>query len=162
MVTEIKVGISDLNVAAAGETLVTYALGSCVGICLYDSVRKIAGMSHILLPLSTGYKGAETQPNKFADSAIPKLVKAMELKGANRANLTAKIAGGARMFAQTSNYDFANIGARNVDSVKKTLAELKIPIRAEDTGLDYGRTQYFNSKDGVMTIKSANKGMKTY
>ncbi len=162
MTQEIKVGISDLNVVGASGTLVTYALGSCVGICLYDKIGKIAGMSHILLPSSVGYKGAETQPHKFADTAIPSLIKKMEARGAKRANLTAKIAGGAKMFAQAANYDFANIGARNVESVKKTLMSLKIPIVAEDTGLDYGRTQYFSGADGIMTIKSANRGVKTY
>ncbi len=157
----IKVGISDLNVAKNGDTLVTFALGSCVGICLYDPYSKVAGLSHIMLPSSVGFEHLK-QPYKFADSAIPLLVKMMEQNGAKRVFLKAKIAGGAQMFGGLNNSAINNIGERNVEAVKSKLAELKIDIIAEDTGKNYGRTQYFSSADGVMTIKSATKGEWTY
>ena len=152
MSATIKVGIADLNVAQSPDILVTYALGSCVGICLYDRVKKIAGLSHIMLPDSTVTHGA-VQIARFADTAIPKLVQQMVARGATKRVLTAKIAGGARMFASANNSSLSNIGQRNVQAVKEALAKQGIPIIAEDTGKDYGRTLFFNTEDGIMHIK---------
>ena len=132
MSANIKIGISDLNVARSPDVLMTYALGSCVGICLYDRAKKIGGLSHIMLPDSSASHGA-AQPYRFADTAIPILVQKMVLLGANKRALTAKIAGGARMFSTASNNSLSNIGQRNVVAVKGALAKLGIPIIAEDT-----------------------------
>lgn len=158
----VTVGIADLNVVRAPDILVTFALGSCVGICLYDPAIKIAGLSHIMLPSSTQLSNIVNQPYKFADTAIVALIKKMEGMGANRMRLKAKIAGGAQMFAAMSTTAIANIGDRNVAAVKQTLGQLRIPILAEDTGKNYGRTQYFNASDGVMLIKSVTKGEWTF
>ena len=65
----IKVGISDLNIARSPDVLVTFALGSCVGICLYDRIKKIAGLSHIMLPSSNAQRDPK-QAYRFADTAI--------------------------------------------------------------------------------------------
>ena len=155
----IKVGIADLNVAKAPDTLVTYALGSCVGICLYDPLTHISGLSHIMLPVSESSGGGPlSQAYRFADTAIPLLVKKMEQLGANRFRMKAKIAGGAKMFAATGNTSISNIGLRNVVAVKAALSQLKIQIIAEDTGKDFGRTVFFRTEDGVMIVKSATKG----
>lgn len=153
----IKIGISDLNVARSPDTLVTFALGSCVGICLYDAKLKIAGLSHIMLPDSTATHGA-IQRYRFADTAIPLLVQRMVQMGTTPRRLTAKIAGGAHMFAVANNSALSNIGLRNVQAVKAALAKQGIPIIAEDTGKDYGRTLYFSAEDGIMVIKSARNG----
>lgn len=158
----VTVGIADLNVVRAPDILVTFALGSCVGICLYDPAIKIAGLSHIMLPSSTQLSNIVNQPYKFADTAIVALIKKMEGMGASRMRLKAKIAGGAQMFAAMSTTAIANIGDRNVAAVKQTLGQLRIPILAEDTGKNYGRTQYFNASDGVMLIKSVTKGEWTF
>ena len=99
----IKVGIADLNVAKNGDSLITYALGSCVGICLYDNVAKVAGLSHIMLPSSSGFSPVGKTEDKFADTAIIRLVRLMEQSGARPARLKAKIAGGAQMFACVNN-----------------------------------------------------------
>ena len=157
MSANIKIGISDLNVARSPDVLMTYALGSCVGICLYDRAKKIGGLSHIMLPDSSASHGA-AQLYRFADTAIPILVQKMVLLGANKRALTAKIAGGARMFSTASNNSLSNIGQRNVVAVKGALAKLGIPIIAEDTGKDYGRTLFFTVEDGIMYIKSAKCG----
>ncbi|MEG1942639.1 MAG: chemotaxis protein CheD [Angelakisella sp.] len=154
----ITVGISDLNAVKAPDILVTYALGSCVGICLYDANSRIAGLSHIMLPDSSQIVGGASQAMKFADTGIVELLRTMEAMGARRAFIKAKIAGGAQMFAAMSNSAIANIGSRNVAAVKAVLAEQRIPIIAEDTGKDYGRTLYFSAEDGMMHIKSGSKG----
>ena len=153
----ITVGISDLNVARAPDVLVTYALGSCVGICLYDSFTRVAGLSHIMLPSSARSRD-KSQPARYADTAIPMLIQRMVAAGANKSRLRAKIAGGAKMFATVSDNSLSNIGQRNVAAVKETLRAYGIPILADDTGKDYGRTLYFNAADGSMRIKSAKHG----
>jgi len=160
----ITVGIADLNVVKDDDTLVTYALGSCVGICLYDPVMKMAGLSHIMLPSVKEFTdpAAAAQTMKYADTAIELLMKKMLSMGAGKIRLRAKIAGGAQMFAPVNNTSLAGIGERNVLAVKKELARLVIPIVAEDTGKNYGRTLYLTAADGVMRIKSVNKGEWQY
>lgn len=156
----ITVGIADLNVAKAPDTLVTYALGSCVGVCLYDSSKKVAGMVHVMLPLSTEAASGVDNKRRYADTGIKELVDLMIKNGASKAGMTAKIAGGAQMFKVAS--AAFNIGERNVAAVKKTLAAYGIRIVAEDTGLDYGRTQFFYAENGAMEIRAATKGSKTF
>lgn len=154
----ITVGISDLKVCRKPEVLVTYALGSCVGICLLDKDTGIGGMSHIMLPDSTASaNGAET-PMRFADTAVPMLVRQVTALGASRLRLKAKIAGGAVMFATHS--DKFNIGERNIKAVKEALKKEGIPIIAEDTGLNYGRTVFFYPESGIMEVRAAANGIK--
>jgi chemotaxis protein CheD len=154
----IKVGISDYAKSRAPEIIVTYALGSCVGICLYDNSRKIGGLSHIMLPESKMASRAETNRMKFADTAIIDIMRDLMNMGAGR--LTAKIAGGAQMFATQAMGAMGDIGARNVRAVKATLAMMKVPIIAEDTGGDYGRTVYFDLSTGVMKVQSIGKSTR--
>lgn len=137
----------------------TYALGSCVGSCLYDKVTGIAGMSHIMLPDSSVVENKSVGFNrmKFADTALPDMVAAMVKMGADPRRLQAKIAGGALMFA--SKTEQFNIGERNVAAVRKALTALRIPIVASDTGLNYGRTVFFQSADGKVVVKSTTRGI---
>jgi chemotaxis protein CheD len=130
-----------------------------VGICLYDKTLKVGGLSHIMLPDSHSVvAGAATNRMKFADTAIPDMLKAMLKLGASQSRITAKIAGGAQMFA-TSSEKF-NIGDRNVQAVKEALRALSIPITAQDTGLNYGRTLFFYTEDGKVEIKSSTQGLR--
>jgi chemotaxis protein CheD len=157
----ITVGIADLKVGKGSDILATYALGSCVGICLYDADKKIAGLAHIMLPLSMEAAGSKKTPEnarRYADTGITELVQSMNLAGANTARLTAKIAGGAQMFSASS--AVFNIGERNVAAVKKMLAAYKIKIVAEETGLNYGRTVFFHADTGIMEVRAATKQTK--
>lgn len=156
----IKVGMADLKVCAYPDSLITLGLGSCVGIALYDKVTKITGLAHIMLPDSTRITKNENIA-KFADTAIDETIRLMLLKGANRNRIVAKIAGGADMFnlAKTSKNTF-QVGASNIEAVKKKLSELRIPILAEDVGLNYGRTVTIRSEDGMFEIKSVGKPVK--
>ncbi|MCL2036881.1 MAG: chemotaxis protein CheD [Oscillospiraceae bacterium] len=152
----LNVGISDWKVAKPPDVLVTYALGSCVGICLYDKRTKIGGLSHIMLPNSTTSGEPNINRMKFADTAIPDMIKKMVAMGALQVGLTAKIAGGALMFKTSS--DRFNIGERNVESVKSVLQSLRIPLIGQDVGLNYGRTVFFYPETGAAMVKSATKG----
>ena len=155
----IKVGMADLNICLAPNAITTLGLGSCVGIVLFDSVRKIGGLAHIMLPDSTKVKKNENVA-KFADTGIDALIIQMEKAGANRSGLTAKIAGGAQMFAFSSSNDMLRIGERNVEATKLKLRQLGIRILAEDTGLSYGRTIKFYPATGELYIKSVGKEIK--
>lgn len=154
--SKITVGISDQKAVKGTDELITYALGSCVGICIFDPATKVGGLAHILLPSSQ--LSQENNPMRFADTAIPMLVKKLESMGAFRTRMRAKIAGGAQMFVTANNNSLSNIGQRNVVAVKAALAKERIPIIAEDTGKNYGRTQSFSPNDGIMHITSATRG----
>lgn len=128
----IIVGIADGKIAKSPAVLISYALGSCVGICLYDHQLKVAGMLHILLPYQ---KVAVNQSNvyQFADTGIKKLVQELLTGyGVKRERLTAKIAGGAEMFQQAQAE--TGIGEKNIEAVKAALKSEGIPIAAEDIG----------------------------
>lgn len=155
----IKVGMADLQSSRHPCVLTTLGLGSCVGIALYDSTRKIAGLAHIMLPSSQQAKN-NSNIAKFADTAINKLVDDMIKLGAVRNAMVAKLAGGAQMFSFSEASEMMRIGARNVIASKEILTGLKIPIIAEDTGGNYGRTIELNSENGKLMVKTIGHGVK--
>lgn len=151
----INVGIADLNIARSPDVLATYALGSCVGICLYDERIKLAGLAHIMLPWSSESSAPGDNMWRYADTGITELISRMCRNGTSVNKLTAKIAGGAQMFQARSTV--FNIGERNVDAVKKVLTKYGIRIIAEETGKNFGRTVFFYSENGKMEIRAATK-----
>ena len=152
----IKVGMADLNVCVSPDSITTLGLGSCVGIAVRDPVTKIGGLAHVMLPDSTAIR-INTNIPKFADTGIEELVRQVVAKGANRSRLVAKIAGGAQMFAFSAKNDMVRVGERNVAASKQKLAQLKIPILAEDTGKNYGRTVIFYPETGDFVIRAVGK-----
>lgn len=150
--TVIRVGISDLNVVQAPDVIRTSGLGSCVGIVIYDLERKVAGLSHFMLPDSSLSRQKEFNPYKYADTAIPILIKKLITMGANRKDLQAKMAGGAQMFPFFES-DMMRIGDRNIEAAKSLLKDLIIPLVAEDVGGDRGRTIEFNPQTGQLMIR---------
>ena len=156
MSVEIKVGMADLNVCVSPDRITTLGLGSCVGIAVRDPVTKIGGLAHIMLPDSTTIRNNSNIP-KFADTGIEELVRQMTRKGANRSRLVAKIAGGAQMFGFNSNSEMVRVGERNVQATKKKLAQMRIPILAEDTGKNFGRTVIFYPETGDFVIRAVGK-----
>ncbi len=156
------VGISDFKLERNPNIIATYALGSCVGICLYDNRVKVGGLSHIMLPESSMFCNSEINRMKFADTAVVDLVDALVRIGADRRRLTAKIAGGAKMFEVQPGSPMGTIGDRNILSVKNILYSLRIPIIAEDTGLNYGRTVYFDLETGIMKVQALSRSIREY
>jgi chemotaxis protein CheD len=153
----VKVGIADLNMVTAPGVIRTSGLGSCVGVVIYDDVKRIAGLSHILLPDSNMAKQAELNAYKYADTAIPILVNKLIDEGARKYALKAKLAGGAQMFHFTSNSDIMRIGPRNSEAALAILQDLRIPVIAADTGGNVGRTIEFNPETSKLKIKKASK-----
>jgi len=154
----VKIGMADLNVALPPEVLQTCGLGSCVGICLWDPVTKVAGMAHIMLPSSS--HGKSVNDAKFADTAVPLLIDEMGKRGAHKTRLVAKIAGGAQMFSFYSDNDIMKIGERNAQAVKAALQAVKIKLLAEDTGGNFGRTIEFYAENGQLYVRTINLGEK--
>lgn len=158
-IKEIKVGIADAAVATSPDRLVTIGLGSCIGIAFYDSMTKIGGLLHIMLPDSTQFANVNN-PLKFADIGIIRVVDDLRKKGANVNRLTAKIAGGASMFNFSDKSMIMDIGNRNAISVKATLLKMNIKIIGEDVGGSKGRTMIFNTSDGTVQIRTVGLGIK--
>jgi chemotaxis protein CheD len=154
---KIIVGIADLAATHNPHTLVTLGLGSCVGIALHDKKNHIGGLLHIMLPCSKYSKNTKN-PAKFADTGIPLLIEKMEKLGADRKNITAKIAGGAHMFSFGKKA--MHIGEDNIKAVKDVLRNHNIRIISEDCGGNWGRTLEFNTVTGEVKIKSSKKGIK--
>jgi chemotaxis protein CheD len=153
----ILVGMADLNVAKNPDILTTLGLGSCVGITLYDKIRKIGGMAHIMLPASGENLGHNRA--KFADTAFVDLLEKMVRMGANRGGLTAKIAGGAHMFSGSNN-NVLKIGERNIAASLELLNKHRIPVLANETGGKHGRTIELHTDTGKLKIKTVGHGEK--
>ncbi|MBO6113042.1 MAG: chemotaxis protein CheD [Lachnospiraceae bacterium] len=157
MAEMIKVGMADLKLCISPNSITTLGLGSCVGVAIRDTGNKIGGLAHVMLPDSKEIKN-NTNVAKFADTGVEELVRQMEKAGARRKMMVAKIAGGAQMFGfQNSASPLMKVGDRNVLAVKKKLKELGIPLKAEDCGLNYGRTVEFYPETGDFVIKAVGK-----
>ena len=144
---KITIGIADMKMAKGEGMLVTYALGSCIGICLHDPVLKLGALVHIMLPLNM--EAGRKNPMKYADTGIRETLKQMEANGASRARITAKIAGGAMMFKDGGSNSLGNIGQRNLESVKLNLKKEGIRLLKEDVGGTVARTLLFDVNSGL-------------
>lgn len=157
--SNITVGMADMNVGRAPDVLVTVGLGSCIGLTLYDPVNKIGGMIHYMLP-DSHITANSSNIAKFADTGIPELLKRVTLAGANRSRLIAKIAGGAKMFSVNQMTSIGSIGERNAAAARQILKDLNIKLVREDTGLNYGRTVELHCDTGDFYIKAIKKPVK--
>jgi chemotaxis protein CheD len=153
----IRIGISDMNVAVREGILRTAGLGSCVGLTLYDARVNIGGMVHVMLPHSEISRTTVLQLAKYADTAVPELIRQMTAKGAISARMVAKMAGGSQMFSHMTFQDGMRIGPRNVETCKEMLRKYRIPLIAEDTGGNHGRTIELNVQTGILTVKCVQK-----
>lgn len=159
IVEQVKVGIADYKIIKAPKKIMTIGLGSCVGICIYDTKTKVVGLAHIMLSDSKRFKNIDNE-KKFADLAIPKLVNEMIDLGCERSNLIAKIAGGASMFNFSDSKMISDIGKRNGIAVREALKKEKIDIVAEDIGGSKGRTMIVDSLTGKVTLRIVGEGIK--
>lgn len=153
----VKVGIADLKIVRYPDLIRTSGLGSCVGVVIYDSAKKLAGMSHVLLPDSSANKQPVQNIFKYADTAIPFLISSLLEQGARKYALKAKIAGGSQMFQFSSGNDSMRIGPRNAEAVEKQLLHYNIPIVSSDVGGSVGRTIEFNPDTSQLKIRKVNQ-----
>lgn len=152
---ELRVRIADFAVVRGDGLLVTRGLGSCVAIALHDREARVGGLAHVLLPEPMAARD-HRHPAKFAGLAIPALVAEMRELGANE--ITARIAGGASMFASLLSTGGVNMGERNVRATRDALDLAGVPLLSEDVGGDWGRSVYFHVAEGRVVVRSLATG----
>jgi chemotaxis protein CheD len=152
----IVIGISEMQVSStASDVLITYSLGSCVGLSLFDPQVGVGGLIHCMLPLSRIDKDkAQAKPCMFTDTGIPLLLQTMLDVGAKLDRLVAKVAGGG---APLQDNGVFNIGERNYTVLRKVLWKNNILIAAEDVGGTKPRTMLLHLDSGRTTIKSGGE-----
>ncbi len=150
------VGIAEMKVSNdPGDVLATYALGSCVGVSLYDPVGRVGGLIHCMLPLSRiDPVKAERNPLMYVDTGMSVLLQTMFDHGAQRKSLVAKVAGASRIMDAGGIF---NIGERNYTVVRKVLWKNDILIAGEDVGGSLPRTMYLYLDSGRTVLKVAGE-----
>ncbi len=147
-----KVGIGDMKLTRGSGEIITYALGSCIGLAFYDPNIKLAALLHIMLPERMNPK--DQNVFKYADTGIKETVRKLMAFGMVKARTVVKIAGGAKMFEISGNPNFGNIGIRNADSCKKILRAEGLRLVAEDTGANYARTMSIDVGTGTVLVRT--------
>ena len=151
---KITVGIADMKLAKGSGILITYALGSCIGLCFHDPRIKLGALLHVMLPLNM--EAGRKNPLKYADTGIRETLRQMEAQGASRSRITVKIAGGAKMF-EVNGGNLGNIGQRNIESVHTILRKEGIRLLGEHVGGSVARTMLFDVDSGQSCIRSYGK-----
>ena len=152
----IIVGIADLKVSGnIDDALITYALGSCIGIAVYDPKVKVGGLLHFMLPDSSiDSNKAKVNPAMFADTGIPFLFKSCYRLGAEKRRMIVKIAGGANILDDAN---YFRIGQKNITALRKIFWKNNVFIDGEDTGKSNNRTVQLNITTGKVTIKTCDR-----
>lgn len=184
MITPVGIGEARFS-AKAGDVLVCYGLGSCVGVAFYDPQRRAGGLVHVMLPAQMGLapvapptagrattgrptvpppaaprSGTPAEPaqlGKFADLAIPHALKELTALGVAPARLQIRLVGGAQMLGLGGDRRF-DIGSRNCEAVRAALTAARLTVAAEVTGGSIGRTMQFHIEDGRILVSSFGNG----
>ena len=152
---ELKVGIGDMKFTRGDGTIITYALGSCIGITFYDPVIRLGALLHVLLPVRV----SETDKNvfKYADPGIQETIRKLTAFGMVKSRTVVKIAGGAKMFELSGKADFGDIGNRNAKTVEQILTAQGFRISGRDTGGNSARTMVLNVANGDVFIRGVGR-----
>jgi len=162
--TKITIGISDLAVSNnVKDTLITYSLGSCIAVLVYDPTVQVSGMIHVMLPDSNIEKMAKNSisfnPYKYMDTGVPILIKKCVAMGAKKATMSISVFGGAQVFDRE---DYFNIGKRNYVSLRKILWQEGLLIRNEHVGGRVHRTVRIDVATGSILLDVNKEEMITY
>ena len=156
-----RIGIAEAAVVRNPDSVTTLGLGSCIGVAMFDSSLRIGGLVHVMLPDSKLSKTKDFNAAKFADTGVPLLFDMMLKAGAGKSRIVAKIAGGAQMFSIGSSGDsILRIGPQNADACRAALRKLWIPLVAEETGGNHGRTVELFTDSGEYEIRAIGKEKK--
>jgi chemotaxis protein CheD len=156
---ELVVRVADLRVGTADDILVTQGLGSCVAILLHDAEARIGGLAHVLLP-SPALGRPDANPAKFPQSAVPHLIELMVADGAQPRRISARLAGGASMFAALSPPGTVQMGERNLVAARQVLRQHGVPLVGEAVGGDFGRTVRLSVRDGRVEVITVARGVQ--
>ena len=158
MEKKISVGIADMKMTRQEGILITYALGSCIGVSFYDPMIMLGALLHIMLPEKSGAKDGNVY--KFADTGIHETLRKLSAFGATKSRMVCKIAGGAKMFEMKGGAGLGNIGERNAQNVKRILMSEGLRVYSEDVGANYARTMLLDVATGQVYIRSAGRPEK--
>ena len=152
----VTVNISDMRVSRdPSELIVTYSLGSCIGLVLYDPIAQVGGMIHCMLPLSKIDPGkAKLQPHMFVDTGVVEMIRSIYDMGGTKANILARVAGAGSPLGQEKIF---KIGQRNYTVLRKVLWKNNILIKNEFVGGTSAKTMYLEMSTGRTWIKSGGK-----
>lgn len=157
-----KVNIAQCRIAKSPARLMTMALGSCLGITLYDAVACVGALAHVMHP-KRGRVRNNISRAKFVDTAIEMMIDGMLKRRASNSCIVAKIFGGARMFNNVvGSRSLIQIGEDNVAEARVRLKEANIPIVAESVGGSKGRTIIFDLSDGSVHLRDAHNREAVY
>jgi len=148
------VGVADMKVSNnPAESVITYSLGSCIGLVVYDPAVKVGGMLHYMLPESSiDQEKAAARPFMFADTGIPILFKTAYQLGAVKSRIRIYVAGGAEILDQKG---FFNIGKRNYMALKKMFFKNNVIIHKQDVGGNTNRTVRLEIGTGDIYVKTS-------
>lgn len=157
--SDLIVGISEIKVSnKAEDKIITYALGSCIGIVVFDPIAKVGGLLHYMLPESAlDQNKARENPAMFADTGIPLLFKSCYKLGAEKKRMIVKAAGGASILDDTN---FFRIGQKNIMAMRKIFWKNNVMIDKEDTGLNYNRTIRLDMSTGKVFVRGSGGEIK--
>ena len=154
----ILVNMADYKLARGKQKLITRDLGSCVAVAMHDSQKGIGGLLHVMLPACVNPEETEEKEYpKFADTGIELMIRQMVLAGAAKPRLTAKLAGAAHIVKSELVPVSQDISSRNLEAVRRKLAQCQIPILAMEVEEDYPRTVVFEPESGILQIKTIGK-----
>lgn len=149
------VQVGDMKVGVKGDEIVTHALGSCLGLMVYDPVAQVGGMLHAMLPLSKiNPQKATANPYMFVDKGVPALFKEVYGLGGVKGRLEVKAAGCGTPIGKNEMF---KIGERNYTVLKKLLWKNNVLLKAEEVGGSISRTVYFDISTGRVTIKNGRR-----
>lgn len=153
--TTVAVGIGKIHATKdTSKVLASCGLGSCVAVSMYDPMARVGGLAHVMLP-SSKETGRRVASYRFADVAVPALIKELIKLGATPRRLVCKIAGGAQMLAAPGQHNSLSIGERNVEAVREALIEFGIVPDSADTGGTQGRTMRLFVDTGRVVVRTA-------
>ena len=149
------VAVGDMKIGQEVDTIVTHAIGSCLGLMVYDPIAKVGGLLHAMLPLSKiNPDKAKTNPYMFVDTGVPTLFKALYEIGGQKSRMVIKAAGCGNPLGKNEMF---KIGERNYTVLKKLLWKNNILLEAEDVGGTISRTVYLDLATGQTVISSGGK-----
>ncbi len=154
---KIIVGISDMRIGTKpDDVLITYSLGSCIGVALWDPQAKVGGLLHYMLPDSgIDKEKAAAKPYMFADTGVPRLFKEMYAHGAEKSRLKVYVVGGSQVMDESGMF---NIGKRNHLIIRKMFWKNKVTVTKEDVGGSVNRTISLNVGTGEVILKVSGQG----
>jgi len=157
--TRLIVGIGQLSLSdRAEEPLVAIGVGSCIIVCAWDATRRLGGMAHVVQPSSS--HGRPREDARYADQAVPLLLRQMSARGARTRALTVKLVGGASVLIGGPP-DGETLGAQNTRAVEQALGRNGLRVAAHDVGGRHGRTVTFDPGTGQVHIRTLGRGEAT-